>query len=106
MQTSCATGRSGCEGTHGTYFGISSEFSRIIMSSLPKFLVLGIFHRVLKNHRLVKKPVVIRDEIRIREILNITAVFNHDVVDGAPSARFINRLRRYIETDYTQLLKK
>ncbi|MFW5715745.1 MAG: 2-oxo acid dehydrogenase subunit E2 [bacterium] len=51
----------------------------------------------------VKKPVVKRDEILIREIVNLTAVFNHDLVDGAPAARFINRLRRYIEQDYSQL---
>lgn len=51
----------------------------------------------------VKKPVVKRDEIRIREIVNLTAIFNHDLVDGAPAARFINRLRRYIEQGYKEL---
>jgi pyruvate/2-oxoglutarate dehydrogenase complex dihydrolipoamide acyltransferase (E2) component len=51
----------------------------------------------------VKKPVVKRDEIQIREIVNLTAVFNHDLIDGAPAARFINRLRRYIEQDYQKL---
>ena len=51
----------------------------------------------------VKKPVVKRDEIRIREIVNLTAIFNHDLVDGAPAARFINCLRRYIEHDYRKL---
>ena len=53
----------------------------------------------------VKKPVVKGDEIQIREIANITAVFNHDLVDGAPAARFINRLRRYIEQDYKELIE-
>ena len=53
----------------------------------------------------VKKPVVIKDEIKIRELLHFTAAFNHDIVDGAPAARFINRLRRYIEQDYSSLLK-
>ena len=51
----------------------------------------------------VKKPVVKRDEIIIREMMNLTAIFNHDLVDGAPAARFINRLRRYIEQDYKRL---
>ncbi len=51
----------------------------------------------------VKKPVVKRDEIQIREMVNLTAVFNHDLVDGAPAARFINRLRLYIERDYKEL---
>ncbi|MFO7850240.1 MAG: 2-oxo acid dehydrogenase subunit E2, partial [Spirochaetia bacterium] len=51
----------------------------------------------------VKKPVVIKDTIQIREIVNLTAVFNHDLVDGAPAARFINRLRRYIEQDFEKI---
>ena len=51
----------------------------------------------------VKKPVAKRDEVHIREIVNLTAVFNHDLVDGAPAARFINTLRRYIERDYHEL---
>ncbi len=53
---------------------------------------------------IVKKPVVKNDEIVVREIINITAAFNHDLVDGAPAARLINRLRRYIEHDYRDLI--
>lgn len=52
----------------------------------------------------VKKPVVRNDEIVVREIINITAAFNHDLVDGAPAARLINRLRRYIEHNYRELM--
>lgn len=50
-----------------------------------------------------KKPVVRGDEIRIREMINLTAIFNHDLIDGAPAARFINRLRRYVETAFAEL---
>lgn len=32
--------------------------------------------------------------IKIREIMNITAIFNHDIVDGAPAARLINQMRK------------
>lgn len=39
----------------------------------------------------------------VRELINLTAVFNHDLIDGAPAARFINRLRRYVETAYAEL---
>src|SRR6056297_277107 len=51
-----------------------------------------------------KKPVVKHNEVQIREMINITAAFNHDLVDGAPAARFINRLRRYIEKDYRSFI--
>jgi hypothetical protein len=46
---------------------------------------------------LVKKPGVVNSEIKIREYLSMTVSFNHDLVDGAPAARFINRLKQRIE---------
>ena len=52
----------------------------------------------------VKKPVVKDGEIVIREMINITAIFNHDLIDGAPAARFINRFRKYLERDFGQLI--
>jgi pyruvate/2-oxoglutarate dehydrogenase complex dihydrolipoamide acyltransferase (E2) component len=52
-----------------------------------------------------KKPVVRNNEIVVREIINITAVFNHDIIDGAPAARFINQMRKYIESDYMKLIE-
>jgi len=51
-----------------------------------------------------RKAVVRGNEIVIREMINITAVFNHDAVDGAPAARFINSLRNWIEKDSDKLL--
>ena len=52
----------------------------------------------------VKKPVAVNNKIEIREMINITIIFNHDSVDGAPAARFINQLRKYIESDFEQFL--
>lgn len=52
----------------------------------------------------VRKPVVRGGEIVIRELLSLTAAFNHDAVDGAPAARFLNTLRNYVERDYVKLL--
>lgn len=45
----------------------------------------------------VKKPVIVGQEILNREILQMTIIFNHDIVDGAPAARFTNRLKKLIE---------
>ncbi len=52
----------------------------------------------------MKKPVVRGDEIAIREMLAVTVIFNHDAVDGAPAARFLNRLRKYVEADWETLI--
>jgi pyruvate/2-oxoglutarate dehydrogenase complex dihydrolipoamide acyltransferase (E2) component len=46
---------------------------------------------------IIKKPVVKDDKIEIGEILNITVLMDHDVVDGAPMARFIKDLSKNIE---------
>lgn len=44
------------------------------------------------------KPAVVGDQIIPREMLDITLTFDHDIVDGAPAARFANRLKHLIET--------
>lgn len=45
-----------------------------------------------------RKPAVVEDRIEPREILNLTVVFNHDLVDGAPAARLVERLLDLIES--------
>ncbi len=46
---------------------------------------------------LTQKPGVVGTEIQIREFLSMTITINHDLVDGAPAARFVNRLKQRIE---------
>jgi pyruvate/2-oxoglutarate dehydrogenase complex dihydrolipoamide acyltransferase (E2) component len=44
-----------------------------------------------------EKPRVVDGEITPREVLDLTVTFDHDVVDGAPAARFVQRLVELIE---------
>jgi len=46
---------------------------------------------------IIKKPTVIHDRIEIREMLNMSILLDHDVIDGAPMARFISELSKNIE---------
>ena len=46
---------------------------------------------------ITKKPGVHEGQIDIREYLNITLSFDHDIVDGAPAARFTRKLIDLIE---------
>jgi pyruvate/2-oxoglutarate dehydrogenase complex dihydrolipoamide acyltransferase (E2) component len=46
------------------------------------------------------KPAVVEGRIEPRQILNLTVLFDHDVVDGAPAARFVSRLVELIESGY------
>lgn len=45
----------------------------------------------------LRKQCVTGTNISVREYLSLTVVFNHDIIDGAPAARFINRLKLRIE---------
>lgn len=47
-----------------------------------------------------KKPGVVNDEIKIREYLCLTITVDHDVVDGGPLVRFVERLTELIENAY------
>ena len=49
---------------------------------------------------IAKKPGVIGDKIEIREYLSMTIMFDHDVVDGAPAARFVARLTDLVENAF------
>lgn len=46
----------------------------------------------------VQKPRVVNGEVVPREVLHLTILFDHDVVDGAPAARFTSELVRDLET--------
>ena len=47
-----------------------------------------------------RKPAIVDGRIEPRDILNLTVVFDHDVIDGAPAARFTRRLVELIEGGY------
>jgi pyruvate/2-oxoglutarate dehydrogenase complex dihydrolipoamide acyltransferase (E2) component len=46
------------------------------------------------------KPGVVDGHIAIREYLSLTISLNHDLIDGAPAARFTQRLKDLIESGY------
>jgi pyruvate/2-oxoglutarate dehydrogenase complex dihydrolipoamide acyltransferase (E2) component len=47
------------------------------------------------------KPRVVDGDVRPREVLSLTVTFDHDVVDGAPAARFVQRLRERLEAGHS-----
>lgn len=47
-----------------------------------------------------RQPAVVGSELGIREILCLTVLLDHDVIDGAPAARFVSRLARLIESGH------
>ena len=58
---------------------------------------------ILGTYALVKRPWVIQDEhgkdvIAIRPIMNITLTYDHRLVDGALAGRFLQELKKNLET--------
>ena len=46
---------------------------------------------------IAQKPAVVDGRIEIRDLLSMTISFDHDIVDGAPAARFSQRLKELVE---------
>ena len=49
---------------------------------------------------MAEEPVLMSGQISNHEFLRVTISFDHDIVDGAPAARFTQRLRELIERGY------
>jgi pyruvate/2-oxoglutarate dehydrogenase complex dihydrolipoamide acyltransferase (E2) component len=49
---------------------------------------------------IAQKPGMVDGRIEPREFLSLTISFDHDIVDGAPAARFAARLKSLIECGY------
>jgi pyruvate/2-oxoglutarate dehydrogenase complex dihydrolipoamide acyltransferase (E2) component len=41
---------------------------------------------------------VVDEEIAIREYIDLTVTFDHDIVDGAPAVRFLQRFKAQLES--------
>ena len=46
---------------------------------------------------ITRKASVLDGELATREVLSVTLMFNHAIIDGAPAARFVRRLKQILE---------
>jgi pyruvate/2-oxoglutarate dehydrogenase complex dihydrolipoamide acyltransferase (E2) component len=49
---------------------------------------------------IAEKPTLVNGKIESHEYLCVTISFDHDIVDGAPAARFVQRLKELVEGGY------
>jgi pyruvate/2-oxoglutarate dehydrogenase complex dihydrolipoamide acyltransferase (E2) component len=49
---------------------------------------------------IAEKPSLVNGQLENREYLCVTISLDHDIIDGAPAARFIQRLKELIESSY------
>jgi pyruvate/2-oxoglutarate dehydrogenase complex dihydrolipoamide acyltransferase (E2) component len=86
---------------------IKEIYGTVMLTSIGMFGSGGGWGIPVPNHTLqltlggiAQKPAVINGQIEIREYLSVTVSFDHDIVDGAPAARFTQRLKELIESGY------
>jgi len=59
---------------------------------------------ILGVGRLHRRPAAIGDRIEIRSMMVLSLTFDHRVVDGAPAAQFLQRVKDVLEHPYVLLL--
>ena len=47
-----------------------------------------------------EKPIAVDGQVQVREVLSVTLSFDHDVVDGAPAARFAQTFKELVESGH------
>jgi pyruvate/2-oxoglutarate dehydrogenase complex dihydrolipoamide acyltransferase (E2) component len=72
-------------------FGAGNGWGIPVGGPLPLVLTVG---------GIVEKPGIVDGRIELREYLSLTISFDHDIVDGAPAARFAAHLKQLIECGY------
>ncbi|PNY79558.1 2-oxo acid dehydrogenase subunit E2 [Deinococcus koreensis] len=81
-----------------------ASFGTVGLTSLGMFgagagwaLALPVYPLTVTVGGLSLRPAVLGGRVVPRELLNLTLDFDHDLVDGAPAARFVRRLRALLE---------
>lgn len=63
----------------------------------PECAILGV-------GRIALQPVIVGKKVRARHLLSLSLTFDHRLVDGAPAARFLQRIRQLVEQPYLWLV--
>ncbi|MGD8464965.1 MAG: 2-oxo acid dehydrogenase subunit E2 [Anaerolineae bacterium] len=86
---------------------IKEYYGTVLVTSIGMFGEGGGWGIPVPNHTLqltlggiAEKPGVVDSRIEVREYLSVTISFDHDIVDGAPAARFTQRLKELIESGF------
>lgn len=56
---------------------------------------------IVGTNRIVERPVILGGAVVARKMMNLSSSFDHRVVDGHTAARFIQRVRSYLECPAT-----
>lgn len=86
---------------------VKEYYGTVLVTSIGMFGTGSGWGIPVPNHSLqltlggiAEKPGVVDHRIEVRQYLSVTVSFDHDVIDGAPAARFTQRLKELIESGY------
>lgn len=86
---------------------IKQYYGTVLVTSIGMFGAGSGWGIPVPNHTLqltlggiAQKPGFFEGRIEAREYLSVTVSFDHDIVDGAPAARFTQRLKELVEAGY------
>jgi hypothetical protein len=86
---------------------IKEYYGTVLVTSIGMFGSGAGWGLPVPNHSLqitlggmAEKPAVVNDQIEIHKFMSVTVSFDHDVIDGAPAARFIHQLKKLVERGY------
>jgi hypothetical protein len=86
---------------------IKEYYGTVLVTAIGMFGSGGGWGIPVPNHTLqvtlggiARKPGIVEERIVIREYLSVTISFDHDIIDGAPAARFTQRLKELVESGY------
>jgi pyruvate dehydrogenase E2 component (dihydrolipoamide acetyltransferase) len=71
-------------------FGLE-EFTAIINPPEAGILAVG---------KIEDTPVAVNGNVEIKPLMKLTLSYDHRVVDGAPAAQFLSRIKEYLENPY------
>jgi pyruvate dehydrogenase E2 component (dihydrolipoamide acetyltransferase) len=57
----------------------------------PETAILGV-------GRMTEKPVVVNSQVVIKPVMQLSLVFDHRIVDGAPAAQFLQKVKKNLES--------
>lgn len=63
----------------------------------PESAILGV-------GRIVAKPVAVERQVIVRDMVTLNLSFDHRLIDGAPAARFLQRLKQLVERPFALAL--
>lgn len=101
--TKARDGKLSLEEMQGGTFTITNGGTYGSMLSTP--IINAPQSAILGMHNIVKRPVVIDDEIVVRPMMYLALSYDHRIIDGSISVRFLKAIKEMIEAPERMLLE-